>query len=288
LTSEEDALNFWKTLLIKQLRPKYNILLRDDKRYPYIYIDESLDFPRFEITRKVIRGDRVRYYGPFPKGSKALLDSLYELFPLVQKRGSLEGKKACLFYDIKRCLAPCEGKVSKDEYKKIIKEAKEAILDRSILINKLEEKMFSLSFEERFEEAIIYRDRIETIRRLQIDSVIDLARDENYDIFTIVEGKSQWVFLKIFVRNGKVISSDYRFFRTISDFKRDSSYKQLLLNYYKKVVSFEAKEALVAHTFQEMEEVEKAIYKLIGTRVKIKAPKRGKKVKLIETCHKKR
>jgi len=90
---------------------------------------------------------------------------------------------------------------------------------------------------------------------LQIDSVIDLARDENYDIFIIVEGKSQWVFLKIFVRNGKVISSDYRFFRTISDFKRDSSYKQLLLNYYKKSgIIWRQKEALVAHTFQEMEE----------------------------------
>ena len=83
--SEEDAL-ILENSLIKQLKPKYNILLRDDKTYPYIYIDESSPFPRFEMTRKVIKGKNITYYGPFPTGGRALLDSIYEVYPLVQKK----------------------------------------------------------------------------------------------------------------------------------------------------------------------------------------------------------
>lgn len=109
--TEEDAL-ILENSLIKQLKPKYNILLRDDKTYPYIYIDESVAYPRFEITRKVIKGKDVTYYGPFPTGGKALLDALYEVYPLVQRKSCLREGKACLFYQIKKCLAPCESKVT--------------------------------------------------------------------------------------------------------------------------------------------------------------------------------
>ncbi len=101
--TEEDAL-ILENSLIKQLKPKYNILLRDDKTYPYIYIDESQEYPRFEITRKVIKGKNITYYGPFPTGGKSLLDALYEVYPLVQKKSCLREGKACLFYQIKKCL----------------------------------------------------------------------------------------------------------------------------------------------------------------------------------------
>ena len=94
--TEEDAL-ILENSLIKQLKPKYNILLRDDKTYPYIYIDESVTYPRFEITRKVIKGQNITYYGPFPTGGRALLDALYEVYPLVQKKSCLREGKACLF-----------------------------------------------------------------------------------------------------------------------------------------------------------------------------------------------
>jgi len=98
--TEADAL-ILENSLIKQLNPKYNILLRDDKTYPYIYIDENHDFPRFEITRKIIKGKNISYFGPFPNGGKVLLDTLYEVFPLVQKKSCLREGKACLFHLIK-------------------------------------------------------------------------------------------------------------------------------------------------------------------------------------------
>ena len=157
--SEEDAL-ILENSLIKQLRPKYNILLRDDKTYPYIYIDESTPYPRFEITRKVIKGKHITYYGPFPTGGKALLDALYEVYPLVQKRSCLKEGKACLFYQIKKCLAPCEGKVTPEAYGQIISKAKTSIVKRKNLISILEERMTDLAIQERFEEAAAIRDNI--------------------------------------------------------------------------------------------------------------------------------
>jgi len=140
VATEEDAL-ILENSLIKQLKPKYNILLRDDKTYPYIYIDESVEFPRFEITRKLIKGKNITYYGPFPAGGRALLDALYEVYPLVQKKACLREGKACLFYQIKKCLAPCEGKITSQAYKEIIQKAKTSIVKRTHLITTLEEKM---------------------------------------------------------------------------------------------------------------------------------------------------
>ena len=146
--TEEDAL-ILENSLIKQLKPKYNILLRDDKTYPYIYIDESSDYPRFEITRKVIKGKDISYYGPFPTGGRALLDALYEVYPLVQKKSCLREGKACLFYQINKCLAPCEGKVSPEVYGEIITQAKTSIVKRKHLIKTLEEKMTALARHDR-------------------------------------------------------------------------------------------------------------------------------------------
>ena len=103
VNSEHDAL-ILENSLIKQLNPKYNILLRDDKTYPYIYIDYSQDYPRFETTRKVIDSNDIKYYGPYSVGARDILDSVYELCKLVQKKGSLKSKKLCLYYQIDKCL----------------------------------------------------------------------------------------------------------------------------------------------------------------------------------------
>ena len=100
---EADALVL-ENSLIKQLRPKYNILLRDDKTYPYIVIDYEQDYPRLEITRKTISGGKRKYYGPFVSSARELLATIYEKYALVQKKACLRGKKACLFYQINRLL----------------------------------------------------------------------------------------------------------------------------------------------------------------------------------------
>ncbi|HHB94646.1 MAG TPA: excinuclease ABC subunit C, partial [Campylobacterales bacterium] len=246
--SENDAL-ILENSLIKQLKPKYNILLRDDKTYPYIYIDEALEFPRFDITRKIIKGKNISYYGPFPNGGKALLDTLYEVFPLVQKKSCLNSGKACLFYQIKKCLAPCEGKISANKYREIVNQAKEAIVKRKILTEALEEKMIKLAMQERFEEASLMRDNIKTIEALTINSNIDLAKQEDLDIFAIVNGETKGVIVKLFMRNGKIISSDFSIFRGSEIYDENEAYKQALIEFYSLESPNIVKTILIAHPF---------------------------------------
>ena len=278
--TETDAL-ILENSLIKQLNPKYNILLRDDKTYPYIYIDENQNFPRFELTRKVIKGKNISYYGPFPNGGKVLIDTLYEVFPLVQKKSCLREGKACLFHQISKCLAPCEGKVTKERYYKIIKQAKKAIAKRSILIETLSEKMVVLAMNERYEEAGMFRDNIKTIESLTISSNIDLVNEEDIDIFAILNGSTRGVIVKLFMRQGKIISSSFSTFRGVDLFDEDDAYKQALLEFYTIDAPQIAKTILVAQSFESQEELSKLLSKRFSKKIKIVHPQKGAKSKLI-------
>ena len=277
--TEEDAL-ILENSLIKQLKPKYNILLRDDKTYPYIYIDESQPFPRFEITRKVVKGKQISYYGPFPTGGRALIDALYEVYPLVQKKTCLREKKACLFYQIKKCLAPCEGKVTSQEYGKIVTQAKESIVKRKKLISVLEEKMTSLAMQERYEEAGSMRDAIVSISSLTLSSNIDLANQANIDIFAIQNGDERGVIVKLFMREGKVISSSHTYFRHTHIFDENEAYKQALLEFYTIDTPQKSKQILTAHTFEDIQQVAQTLSTRFKKKIEILTPQRGSKAKL--------
>ncbi len=278
--SEEDAL-ILENSLIKQLKPKYNILLRDDKTYPYIYIDESTNFPRFEITRKVVKGKNVTYYGPFPTGGRALLDALYEVYPLVQKKSCLREGKACLFYQIKKCLAPCEEKVTPQEYASLIIKAKKSIVTRKHLISTLQEKMNTLATQERYEEAASMRDSIDAISTLNISSNIDLAKELDLDIFAIQNGDERGVIVKMFMRQGKIISSTYNYFRHTHIFDENAAYKQALLEFYTIDSPNNVKQILTAHTFEDSQQVVSTLITRFDKKINILTPQRGAKSKLI-------
>ena len=278
--SEDDAL-ILENSLIKQLKPKYNILLRDDKTYPYIYINELDEFPRFEITRRVINSKGVKYYGPFPSGSRELLEAIYEIYPLVQNRNCLNDKKACLFYQINRCLAPCEGRVDRDEYMKIVNSAKRDIENRRDLISKLELMMLEFASNERFEEAMKKRDMIEAIKKINLSSQIDLASSVNYDIFVVLNGDDRGVVLKLFMRVGKIVSSSYSYFRETHIYNKNSAYKQVLLEFYSRDIPSISRDILVGDKFEDISEVESILSKKLSKKIYIKYPKIGNRVKLI-------
>jgi len=278
--TEEDAL-ILENSLIKQLKPKYNILLRDDKTYPYIYIDETQPFARFEITRKVIKGKNITYYGPFPSGGRALLDALYEVYPLVQRKSCLKEAKACLFHQIGKCLAPCEAKITPETYRDIISEAKSAITKRKTLIKTLEEKMIQLAIQERYEEAALLRDRMQSINSLAITSNIDFANALDLDIFAIQNGDEKGVVVKLFMRGGKIISSAYTYFRHTHIFDENEAYKQALLEFYTIDTPHIGKQILTAHSFEDSEQVAKGLSLRYGEKIEILTPQRGAKARLI-------
>lgn len=281
VNSEHDAL-ILENSLIKQLNPKYNILLRDDKTYPYIYIDNSKEFPRFEITRKVIKNKNISYFGPYSIGAKDILDSIYEISKLVQKKGSLKSKKICLYHQIGKCLAPCELPVSKGRYKQEIDLATELILNKKTLIKKLQDKMEFYSEELRFEEALELRDRIERISRSEIKSEIDFASDENYDIFVLHNSQTRAVVVRIFMRNGKIISSTHNFIQLNEGYDEDELYSRVLLEFYSDNKPPIIAPILIAKKFENFEIVQNYLSGIFEKKADIRVPQKGDKKHLID------
>ncbi len=281
VNSEHDAL-ILENSLIKQLVPKYNILLRDDKTYPYIYIDNSAQFPRFEITRKIIKSTNIKYYGPYSVGARDILDSVYEICRLVQKKGSLKSKKLCLYYQIGKCLGPCELNVSKEAYAKELDLAKELILNKKTLIKKLEEKMLFYAKNLRFEEAGEIRDRCERINRSEIKSEIDFASEENYDIFVLGHTQSRAVVVRIFMRDGKIISSSHDYIQLNEGYDEDELYQRVLMDFYSNGKPPIAAPILVASDFEGRDIIESYLTKLFEKKAEIKIPKTGNKKQLID------
>ena len=281
VNSEHDAL-ILENSLIKQLAPKYNILLRDDKTYPYIYIDNSSEYPRFDITRKIIKSADITYFGPYSVGARDILDSIYEVCKLVQKKACLKSKKACLYYQIDKCLAPCEFKVSHARYKAELDLAQELIQNKKTLISKLTEKMSFYAEEMRFEEAGELRDRIERISRSEIKSEIDFASNENYDIFVLHNSETRAVAVRIFMRNGKIISSSHDFIQLNDGYDEDEFYQRVLLDFYAKEKPPIIAPILVMKKFSGLEIIAEHLSILFEKKALITAPSRGDKKHLID------
>ncbi len=281
--TENDAL-ILENSLIKQLKPKYNILLRDDKTYPYIYMDANDDFPRLDITRKVIKSKSIKYFGPFSTGSKDLLDSIYEIVPLVQKKSCIKGGKACMFYQIQKCLAPCEGKVTKVEYQKLLDEALYYLNNKSKIIEKLTIKMEEYSTQFRFEDAMKMRDRIQTISKSQIKSTLDFAKDEDLDLFAVEQDMDKAVIVKMFIRSGKLISSTHNYVNTTEITAKEDIYKTAIVNYYGEDLPSIPSTVLISDEIENTEELEGFISSKYNKKVSIIYPKIGLKKQLTQTA----
>lgn len=281
--NEHDAL-ILENSLIKQLKPKYNVLLRDDKTYPYIFVNLNEDFPRLEITRKIEKGKNIKYFGPYSSGAKDMLDSIYEIVPLIQKKSCVKGKKACLFFQIGKCLAPCEDKISKEDYKKLLDEALVYIYNKSKLLIKLKEKMQFYSENFRFEEAMVLRDRIKTIEKSQIKTGIDLATNEDLDIFAIKHNSKKAVLVRMFIRDGKLVSSNYDFIKLNDEVEFDiqEACKRAIINYYSNDLPIIPKEIIVAQELDELSTIEDFLQLKFGKKVKIVNPKIDKKASIVK------
>ncbi|WP_060661769.1 excinuclease ABC subunit UvrC [Helicobacter pullorum] len=278
--NENDAL-ILENSLIKQLKPKYNILLRDDKTYPYLCVDISEDYPRILLTRKVFKSQSIHYFGPYSSGGRDLLDSLYETFPLAQKESCLKGKKACLFYQIKRCLAPCEGKISKEDYRKILEQALECIQNPKKILAILDKKMQFLSENLRFEEAMVLRDRIAKIKQISPLSGVDFARMEDLDIFALEIEGNKGVLVKFFVRGGRVVSSTSNVIKSQYELNIEEIYTQSLINYYSGEILIKPKQILIPYDLKEKkDELEQFLYQKLHKKIPIHCPKSGDKKQL--------
>lgn len=281
--SENDAL-ILENSFIKQLRPKYNILLRDDKTYPYIFIDLSADFPRFEITRKIIKGKGIKYFGPFYKGSKEILSAIYEQFNLVQKSSCLKGKKACIFYQMGRCKAPCENKISKTEYAKIVSNALKCLKNPHLLIPELKNKMAFYAISENYEEAANLRDLIKVIDEVCIKVQIDIARLEDFEAIAVGFENQMLCWVRLSVRSGKVAYSRHSITPLKSFNKSDLNeiYKQIILENFPPQIPLNATKIYVYDEFDDINLISDILSERFNKKITIQAPKIGDKRRICE------
>ncbi|KAA6224982.1 MULTISPECIES: excinuclease ABC subunit UvrC [unclassified Campylobacter] len=276
--SEADAL-ILENSFIKQLRPKYNILLRDDKTYPYIYIDLNEDFPRFNITRMLIKKSKIRYFGPFFKGAKELLNALYLYFPLKQKNNC---KSPCIFYQINRCKGYCVHLTTKDEYKKLLEDAMKALLNPSILVKKLEEKMLFLASNENYEEAARLRDQIKTIKDLEVKIELDLANFEDFEVFAMSVKNELLSTIRFVIQNGKIISSNSKITPLKMAYDKNEIYKQLILENFNANIPFIANKIYTYEDFEDSEILADILSKRFNKKIHIKTAKQGEKKRICE------
>ncbi len=279
--NEHDAF-ILENSLIKQLKPKYNILLRDDKTYPYVVVDFDEKFPRLEITRKIKKGGNNKYFGPYTSGARDLLDGIYQSYPLVQKKSCAKGKKSCLFHQINRCLAPCEGKISQAEYKQILHEALKLVHNPNPLIKALENKMQRYSDDLKFEEAAKLRDMLMGIEKSKPKNTIDLAKLENFDLLAVFETPKTACNVSFFVRDGKIVSSSNSLIYSINGFDMQELYRQRILSFYKSGVPMPINTIYLAHEIDDRSELEELLSKRFGKKISIKNPKRGEKLSLVK------
>lgn len=272
--SELDAL-ILENSLIKQLKPKYNILLRDDKTYPYLYIDYNEEFPQVLLSRRIINNSKIKYYGPFAKGANELLKAIYLLFQIRQKKSC---KSRCLFYDLKKCLAPCEFDV-KDEYNKQLEQVIKAILKPSILLTALNEKMSFYAENEEYEQAASIRDIIKGINNITLDIQTDLAKDIDFDLFAYANNENFCSYVRFIIKGGKLISVINKKIAT-KYFNANEFLTQLIMLTYKD--SIDINEIIIQDDIDNIEILKEYLSNKAKKSVNIHSVKIGQKKKLLD------
>ena len=210
--SEADALSLENTL-IKKHTPPYNILLKDDKQFPYIKVDLNADYPKFTSTRK-LQKDKCRYFGPITQGgSKAFLQILGTAFPTITCNFNFDklpkNFRPCLNYHIGRCCAPCIGAVTKEEYRQIVNDAVKFLSGDDTAVKQiLMDKMMSASEKMQYEQALQYKRYLELIDKISQQRIVVLNKFVDYDMFAVASNGKNCVVNHTMIRGGKVIFAD--------------------------------------------------------------------------------
>lgn len=210
--SEADALSLENTL-IKKHTPPYNILLKDDKQYPYIKVDLNADYPKFTSTRK-LQKDKCRYFGPITQGgAKAFLQILGTAFPTITCNFNFDklpkNFRPCLNYHIGRCCAPCIGVVTKEQYRQIVNDAVKFLSGDDTAVKQiLMDKMMAASEKMQYEQALQYKRYLELIDKISQQRIVVLNKFVDYDMFAVASNGKNCVVNHTMIRGGKVIFAD--------------------------------------------------------------------------------
>ena len=277
--------------LIKEHRPKYNTMLRDDKTYPYIKVTLGEDFPRVLFSR-LIRKDKSKYFGPYTsagavKDTIELIQKMYQIRTCSRNLPKDIGKdRPCLNYHIKKCNAPCQGYISKEEYRKSI-DMVLSFLNGNYqpVLKDLETRMMQASDQMEFERAIEYRELLNSVKQIAQKQKITSFDGEDKDIIALANDERDAVVQVFFIRGGKLIGREHFYVRVAAE----DSEGQVLTTFVKQFYSgtpFLPKEIMLSAEIEDIPVIEEWLSAKRGARVYIRVPQKGMKEKLVELAKK--
>lgn len=269
--------------LIKKNRPKFNVLLKDDKTYPYIKIDIKSDYPNVTITRKIIN-DGSKYFGPYanPGAAKEMLDFIKQKYKIRQCKNFRSETRACLNYHINRCLGPCMGYVSKEDYRKQIDEIID-ILDGKVdkVLKELEKQMIEESSKMNFEQAAYIRDRMLAIQRVNEKQKVSNITENNIDVIGIAKSEIEVCVEIFFVRGSKMVGREHYFSQDIREMEDKEIISGFIKQYYIDSQNLPNK-IMIREELEDQQSIEQWLSKEAGRKVEIKSPKKGEKLRFVE------
>ena len=277
--------------LIKEFKPRYNTVLKDDKSYPYIRFSVEEEYPRLFITRSK-KNKRSKYYGPYTS-----VEQVREVIELLRKTIQIRNcnkvfseekplSRPCLYYDMGQCGAPCILKQSREEYRALIPKVSDFLAGKTEkTIKEMEAKMQEASDKLDFEKAMEYRDLISAIHTVENRQKITVLDGEDRDILGLRRDHSDCIIQIFFVRDGKIIGRDHSFLK-IDDEDSDEEILSLFLRQFYNGTPFIPKEIHLPCSLPDQDIIEEWLSQIKGKKVRIVNPKQGDKEKLVELAGK--
>ena len=274
--------------LIKEHRPRYNTMLKDDKSYPYIKATVSEDFPRLLFSRDMKKDGKSRYFGPFTsagavKDTLELIHKLYRIRTCSRRLPEDTGKeRPCLNYHIKQCDAPCQGYISREEYGKAVNEVLRFLNGNyDTVLGELEEKMNAASEALEFERAIEYRELISSVKKVAQKQKITDSSGEDRDVLAVASQEEDAVVQVFFIRGGRLIGRDHFYLKITKGESASEILNSFILQYYAGT-PFIPGELMLQDEVEDQELLETWLTSKRGQKVTLKVPKKGTKEKLVE------
>lgn len=269
--------------LIKKNKPKFNVLLKDDKTYPYIKVDIKSDYPGVFLTRRVIN-DVSKYFGPYanPGSAKEMVNFIKGKYKIRQCKVLKERTRPCLNYHIGRCLAPCMKYVTKEEYRKQIDEIIDLLEGKTDkIIKELENKMEEASKKFEYEKAAELRDRIQALVRVSEKQKVSNISENNIDVIGIAKSEIEICIEIFFVRESKMIGREHYFYNDLKDMEDKEILSGFIKQYYLDNPNIPNK-IMIREEIEDKEIIEKWLSTIVGRKVEIKTPKKGEKLRFVE------
>ena len=269
--------------LIKKNRPKFNVLLKDDKTYPYIKIDLQSDYPNVYITRRILN-DGAKYFGPYASAGSAreMVNFIRERFQIRQCKNFKSTKRACLNYHIKKCPAPCMGYISKEDYRKQIDDIILLLEGKTEhIIKKMEEEIQMLASKLEFEKAAEVRDRKLAIERISEKQKVSNISENNIDVIGLYKNEISVCIEIFFVRGSKMIGREHYFFDEWREEENKEILSEFIKQYYFQNPQIPSK-IMLQEEIEDKELIEEILRKKAERKVELKNPQRGEKLRFVE------